>query len=80
MIPLTLDEVAELAPGQLQVAPGASRVTGLQTDSRRVEDGDLFVAVRGGVGYVDDALHAALRRLVPGEPPRRAGGARRACP
>src|SRR4029079_454125 len=68
VIPLTLDEVAELAPGQLQVAPGASRATGLQTDSRRVEHGDLFVAVRSGVEYVEDALaHGAAAALVPGD-------------
>ncbi len=68
MIPLTLDEVAELAPGQLRVAPGASQVTGLQTDSRRVQDGDLFVAVRGGVEHVEDALaHGAAAALVPGD-------------
>jgi UDP-N-acetylmuramoyl-tripeptide--D-alanyl-D-alanine ligase len=68
VIPLTLDEVAELAPGQLQVAPGASRVTGLQTDSRRVQHGDLFVAVRGGVEYVEDALaHGAAAAVVPGD-------------
>jgi UDP-N-acetylmuramoyl-tripeptide--D-alanyl-D-alanine ligase len=68
VIPLTLDEVAELAPGQLRVAPGAAQVTGLQTDSRRVQDGDLFVAVRGGVEHVEDALaHGAAAALVPGD-------------
>jgi UDP-N-acetylmuramoyl-tripeptide--D-alanyl-D-alanine ligase len=41
-------------------------VTGLQADSRRVEPGDLFVAVRGGVGFVEDALaHRAGAALVP---------------
>jgi UDP-N-acetylmuramoyl-tripeptide--D-alanyl-D-alanine ligase len=66
VIPLTLDEVAELAPGQLQAAPGGCRVTGLQTDSRRIAPGDLFVAVHGGVGFVEDALaHGAAAALVP---------------
>jgi UDP-N-acetylmuramoyl-tripeptide--D-alanyl-D-alanine ligase len=66
VIPLTLDEVAELAPGQLQAAPGAGEVTGLQTDSRRIEPGDLFVAVRGGVEFVEDALaRGAAASLVP---------------
>ena len=66
MIPLALGEVAELAPGQLRVAPEAREVTGLQTDSRRVEDGDLFVGVRGGVAYMEDALaHGAAAALVP---------------
>ncbi len=66
MIPLSLVEVTELAPGQLVAAPGADQVTGLQADSRRIERGDLFVAVRGGVGFVDDALaHGAAAALVP---------------
>jgi UDP-N-acetylmuramoyl-tripeptide--D-alanyl-D-alanine ligase len=66
VIPLSLAEVAELAPGQLVAAPGAEEVTGLQADSRRIEPGDLFVAVRGGVGFVEDALaHGAAATLVP---------------
>jgi UDP-N-acetylmuramoyl-tripeptide--D-alanyl-D-alanine ligase len=66
VIPLALAEVTELAPGQLVAAPGVAEVTGLQADSRRVEPGDLFVAVRGGVGFVEDALaHRAGAALVP---------------
>jgi UDP-N-acetylmuramoyl-tripeptide--D-alanyl-D-alanine ligase len=66
VIPLSLAEVAGLAPGQLVAAPGAEEVTGLQADSRRIEPGDLFVAVRGGVGFVEDALaHGATATLVP---------------
>ena len=43
-------------------------MTGLQTDSRRVAQGDLFVAVRGGVEYVEDALaRGAAAALVPGD-------------
>ena len=35
-------------------------------DSRRVRPGDLFVAVRGGIAYVDDArAHGAAATLVP---------------
>jgi UDP-N-acetylmuramoyl-tripeptide--D-alanyl-D-alanine ligase len=33
-------------------------VTGVQIDSRRIESGDLFVAVGGGADYVDEALAA----------------------
>ncbi|HEY8028267.1 MAG TPA: UDP-N-acetylmuramoyl-tripeptide--D-alanyl-D-alanine ligase [Gaiellaceae bacterium] len=41
-------------------------VTGVQIDSRRVRPGDLFVAVRGGVAYVDDArANGAAATLVP---------------
>jgi UDP-N-acetylmuramoyl-tripeptide--D-alanyl-D-alanine ligase len=66
MIPLPLDEVRELAPGRLEVAAGATAVTGLQTDSRRVESGDLFVAVGGGTPFVPNALErGAAAALVP---------------
>lgn len=38
----------------------------MQIDSRRVRDGDLFVAVRGGVAYLDDArANGAAATLVP---------------
>ena len=53
----------------------ADEVTGLQTDSRRVEEGDLFVAVGGGAAFVEDALaRGAAAALVPA---RRVRGARR---
>ena len=66
MISLSVDEVRELAPGRLRVAPSAADVRGLQTDSRRVEPGDLFVAVGGGTEFLDDALgRGAAAALVP---------------
>jgi UDP-N-acetylmuramoyl-tripeptide--D-alanyl-D-alanine ligase len=66
MIPLSLDEVAELCPGRLENPSGADVVTGLEIDSRRVAPGDLFVAVRGGVDFVEDALErGAAAALVP---------------
>ena len=66
MIPLSLDEVVEVARGRLEAAPWAAEVTGLQIDSRRVETGDLFVAVRGGLGFVEHALaRGAAAALVP---------------
>jgi UDP-N-acetylmuramoyl-tripeptide--D-alanyl-D-alanine ligase len=66
MIPLSLDEVSELAPGRLRVGSTASDVLGLQTDSRRVEHGDLFVAVGGGIAFVEVALQqGAAAALVP---------------
>ncbi len=58
VIALSLGEVAELAPGRLEAAPWAEHVTGLKTDSRRVEEGDLFVAVGGGADF---AKHAFAR-------------------
>jgi UDP-N-acetylmuramoyl-tripeptide--D-alanyl-D-alanine ligase len=66
VIPLSLAEVAELAPGRLETPPWATEVTGLQTDSRRVDEGDLFVAVGGGVDFVKHAFaRGAAAALVP---------------
>jgi UDP-N-acetylmuramoyl-tripeptide--D-alanyl-D-alanine ligase len=66
VIPLSVDEVAELAPGRLESATWATEVTGLKTDSRRVDEGDLFVAVRGGVDFVKHAFaRGAAATLVP---------------
>src|SRR5581483_6962462 len=46
----------------------AEAVTGVQIDSRRIRPGDLFVAVRGGVAYLDDArANGAVATLVPGD-------------
>jgi UDP-N-acetylmuramoyl-tripeptide--D-alanyl-D-alanine ligase len=66
VIPLSVEEVAELAPGRLEVAPWAGQVAGLQTDSRRVDEGDLFVAVGAGADYVKHAFaRGAAAALVP---------------
>jgi len=65
VIPLSLEDVQRLAPGDLRTT-GADRVTGVQIDSRRIEPGDLFVAVGRGADYVDEALAAgAGAALVP---------------
>ncbi len=69
MIPLRLDEVAALAEGRLTTAPGAAEITGVKVDSRRIEAGDLFVAIGRGVDHLDDALaRGAAATLVPDEP------------
>ena len=66
MIALSLAEVAELAPGRLEAAPSAGEVTGLQTDSRRIEEGDLFVAVGGGADFAQHAFErGAAATLIP---------------
>jgi UDP-N-acetylmuramoyl-tripeptide--D-alanyl-D-alanine ligase len=66
VIPLTRADVAELAPGRLEVAPWADQVTGLKTDSRLVEEGDLFVAVGGGRDFVKHAFaRGAAATVVP---------------
>ena len=54
MIPLSLSEVRELVEGEL--TGEANQITGVTIDSRRVEPGDLFVAVGAGSEYVEDAL------------------------
>jgi len=62
MIPLSLDELRGL--GELR--GDAPEVTGVEIDSRRVGPGDLFVAVRRGRAYVDDArANGAAATLVP---------------
>jgi UDP-N-acetylmuramoyl-tripeptide--D-alanyl-D-alanine ligase len=66
VIPLRLETVAALAPGELETAPGADRITGVQVDSRRIASGDLFVAVGPGVEFRQDALtRGAAATLVP---------------
>jgi UDP-N-acetylmuramoyl-tripeptide--D-alanyl-D-alanine ligase len=68
VIPLALDEVAALCPGRLERGSG-DVVTGVQIDSRRIAEGELFVAVAGGEAYCDDALaRNAAAALVPDEP------------
>ncbi len=66
MIPLSLRAVEELCPGTLEAVPGAEQVTGVKIDSRRVQEGDLFVAVAGGQTFLRDALaRGAAATLVP---------------
>src|SRR5262249_60353006 len=44
-------------------------ITGMQVDSRRIEEGDLFVAVGGGADFVEHALaRGASAALVPDDP------------
>ncbi len=69
MIPLTLEEVAALAPGELRVEPWADSVTGVQIDSRRIEEDDLFVAVGAGSEFRKHArARGAAATLVPDDP------------
>jgi UDP-N-acetylmuramoyl-tripeptide--D-alanyl-D-alanine ligase len=66
LIPLELDLVEPL--GRLVKRPWAEDVTGVQIDSRRIRDGDLFVAVGGGADFVEHALaRGASAALVPEE-------------
>jgi len=66
VIPLSLDQIAALAPGRLDRAPWAGEVTGVQVDSRRIAEGDLFVAVGGGIDFRKHAFaRGAAATLVP---------------
>jgi UDP-N-acetylmuramoyl-tripeptide--D-alanyl-D-alanine ligase len=66
VIALTLDEIADLAPGRLDRAPWADEVTGIRVDSRRVDEGDLFVAVGSGADFARHAFaRGAAAVLVP---------------
>ena len=64
MIPLELALVEPL--GRLVSRPWADEVTGLQVDSRLIEEGDLFVGIGGGGDFVEHALaRGAAAALVP---------------
>src|SRR5262245_25060151 len=68
MIPIELDLIEAL--GRLTAQPWASEVTGVQIDSRRIVEGDLFVAAsEAGVDFVKHALaRGAAATLVPDHP------------
>jgi UDP-N-acetylmuramoyl-tripeptide--D-alanyl-D-alanine ligase len=62
VIPLALEELRPL--GRLE--GDAKTITGVEIDSRRVGPGDLFVALGGGVAYLDEArTRGAAATLVP---------------
>ena len=64
MIPIELSVIEPL--GKLIARPWADVVTGMQVDSRRIDEGDLFVAVGGGEDFVEHALaRGASAALVP---------------
>src|SRR6266516_4724174 len=64
MIPLPLELVAPL--GELDPAAWADEISGVQVDSRRIEEGDLFVAVGAGADYRKHAFaRGAAATLVP---------------
>jgi UDP-N-acetylmuramoyl-tripeptide--D-alanyl-D-alanine ligase len=64
VIPLELAPIEPL--GRLNARPWADKVTGVQIDSRRIEEGDLFVAVGRGADFIPHALaRGAAATLVP---------------
>ena len=54
MIPLELNVLEPL--GRVITRPWADVVTGMQIDSRRIEEGDLFVAIGGGTDFIEHAI------------------------
>jgi len=66
VIPLELSEIERLCPGRLEAVPWTTEVTGVQIDSRRIEEGDLFVAVGSGDAFCKHAFaRGAAATLVP---------------
>ena len=62
MIPIALDSLRSLG----RVQGDAATITGVEIDSRRVRPGDLFVALGGGVAYLEEArARGAAATLVP---------------
>jgi UDP-N-acetylmuramoyl-tripeptide--D-alanyl-D-alanine ligase len=67
VIPLELGIIEPL--GRLTARPWADEVTGMQIDSRRIEEGDLFVAVGDGTDFIPHAVaRGAAATLVPDDP------------
>jgi UDP-N-acetylmuramoyl-tripeptide--D-alanyl-D-alanine ligase len=66
VIALELELIEPL--GRFSARPWVDEVTGVEIDSRRIEEGDLFVAVGGGEDFVAHALaRGAAATLVPGD-------------
>jgi len=64
VIPLQLADVEPL--GRLTRSGWTDQATGMQVDSRKIEEGDLFVAVAGGADFAKHALaRGASAVLVP---------------
>jgi UDP-N-acetylmuramoyl-tripeptide--D-alanyl-D-alanine ligase len=67
MIPISVDALESLGLGELVPSPISDQVTGFQIDSRRVQPGDLFVAIRGGRAFVAEAQDRGATTLVPND-------------
>jgi UDP-N-acetylmuramoyl-tripeptide--D-alanyl-D-alanine ligase len=63
VIPLPVEELRAL--GRLDA--DVDQITGVEIDSRRVGPGDLFVAIRGGLAYVEQARASGAATLVPND-------------
>jgi UDP-N-acetylmuramoyl-tripeptide--D-alanyl-D-alanine ligase len=67
MIPLPLELLEPL--GRLDVRGSGSAATGMQVDSRRIAEGDLFVAIGAGTDFIGEAFRrGAVAALTPHDP------------
>ena len=65
MIPVSWSEIAALDLGELTAGSGGGPITGIESDSREVGEGDLFVALNAGMRHVEDARARGAATLVP---------------
>jgi UDP-N-acetylmuramoyl-tripeptide--D-alanyl-D-alanine ligase len=56
VIPLRLAEVEAIFADRVEAAPWADEITGVEIDSRRISEGDLFVAIGAGSDFVKHAF------------------------
>ena len=66
MIPIPVAVLESLGLGELSRSL-SDEVTGLEIDSRRLRPGDLFVAVRGGHAYLEEARDLGATTLLPSD-------------
>jgi UDP-N-acetylmuramoyl-tripeptide--D-alanyl-D-alanine ligase len=67
MIPISVGALETLGLGELVPGSVTDQITGLQIDSRLIRPGDLFVAIRGGIAFVDEARDQGATTLVPND-------------
>jgi UDP-N-acetylmuramoyl-tripeptide--D-alanyl-D-alanine ligase len=67
MIPISVRALETLGLGELVPGSISDQITGLQIDSRLIRPGDLFVAIRGGRAFVDEARDRGATTLVPND-------------
>jgi UDP-N-acetylmuramoyl-tripeptide--D-alanyl-D-alanine ligase len=66
VIPISVAALESLGLGEFSRSL-SDDVTGLEIDSRRVRPGDLFVAIRGGRAFLEDARELGATTLVPSD-------------
>ncbi|SHF42236.1 UDP-N-acetylmuramoyl-tripeptide--D-alanyl-D-alanine ligase [Desulforamulus putei DSM 12395] len=68
MLPYTIDKIVEVTGGTLLQGNPATSIKGLCTDSRKIKNGEIFVALQGlqadGHDFVDKALEQGAAALL----------------